>query len=270
MTERPEYEAYALLYARSVRPVTDFFLGADPHDGEAAINYYVWVLRRGARVILVDTGFNAERARTRRRDFIRCPIAALSTLGIAPEDVDTVVITHLHYDHAGNMDLLPRARFLLQDEEMRFSTGRYMRHGRMRAPFELSDVQLMVALTYGERVDFVDGDSDLAPGIRLHHVPGHSPGLQALTVETRAGRLCLASDAAHFYDNITRGDPFPIVADVGRTLDGHARVAGLAGHPARLIPGHDPAVAERYEPIPGDDLTFDLTRPRAGVASPED
>ncbi|MEQ6248180.1 N-acyl homoserine lactonase family protein [Sulfitobacter sp. HNIBRBA3233] len=256
------YEVYAVQYARSVRPVTDYYLGADPHDGSEPIFYYVWVLRRGSDVILIDTGFDAERARARKRDFLRCPIEALRALDIAPEDVGTVIITHLHYDHAGNMDKLPKARFVLQDEEMRFATGRYMRHGMIRAPFELSDVQLMVALNYAGRVDFVDGDSDLTEGVRLHHIPGHSLGLQAVTVQSEAGRLCLASDAAHFYANISRGAPFPIVADVARTLDGHEKVMQLARDRSRLIPGHDPAVAELFESIPGDDMIFDLTKPK--------
>ncbi|WP_136637654.1 N-acyl homoserine lactonase family protein [Pseudooceanicola onchidii] len=265
-TSPDTWEAYAVQYARSIRPVSDFYMGADPHDGSEPIFYYVWVLRRGEEVILVDTGFNAARAAARKRELIRCPIEALAALGIAPGDVDTVVITHLHYDHAGNMDKLPNARFVLQDEEMRFAIGRHMRHDLMRVPFELSDVQLMVALNYGGRVDFVDGDAELTDGVRLHHVPGHSLGLQAVTVRTRAGWLCLASDAAHFYGNIDRGRPFPIVADVARTLDGHDRVTRLAGDRSRLIPGHDPAVAERYDPLPADPMIFDLTRPKAPAA----
>ncbi|MDF1750013.1 MAG: N-acyl homoserine lactonase family protein, partial [Alphaproteobacteria bacterium] len=163
--------------------------------------------------------------------------------------------------HAGNMDLLPNARFVLQESEIHFATGRNMRHRLMRAPFELSDVQLMVALNYGGRVDFSYGDTDLAPGVRLYHVPGHTHGLQALTVETKKGRLCLASDAAHFYDNIRLGQPFPIVSDVGKMLDSQERVLQLAGSMDQLIPGHDPAVAKRFESVPGDALTFDLTRP---------
>lgn len=256
----PVYEAYAIQYARSLRPITDYYMGADPHHGMEPIFYYVWVLRRGSDVILVDTGFNATRAAERRRELLRCPIEALGALGIAPSDVGTVIITHLHYDHAGNMDRLPAARFVLQEEEMGFATGRHMRHGMMRAPFELSDVQLMVALNYGGRVDFVNGDDELTEGVWLHHVPGHSLGLQAVTVETAAGRLCLASDAAHFYGNISRGEPFPIVADVAGALDGHDRVTQLAGDLTRLIPGHDPAVATLYQAIAADDMIFDLTK----------
>ena len=104
--------------------------------------------------------------------------------------------------------------------------------------------------------------TEIAPGVCVHHLPGHSLGLQAVTVETRAGRLCLASDVAHFYDNIARGQPFPITAHVTGQLDGQEAVKRLAGRPELLIPGHDPKVNELFRPIPGDALIFDLTRPR--------
>ncbi len=250
------WDIHAIQYARSLRPSSEYFLGADPHDGPAPIAYYVWLLRSGDRAILVDTGFNAERAATRGRDWLRCPTEGLAAIGLRPEDIETVVVTHLHYDHAGNLDLFPKAGFVLQDEEMRFATGRSMRHALMRAPFELDDVLQMVTHTYAGRVRFVSGRHDLAPGIVLHAVPGHSPGLQALTVETARGRICLASDAAHFFDNIRLGSPFRIVADVGAALDGHETVFDLAGSADRLIPGHDPLVAQIYPAHPDDPLTF--------------
>jgi glyoxylase-like metal-dependent hydrolase (beta-lactamase superfamily II) len=155
MTPHSKFEVYAIQYATSMRPSSDYFLGADPHNGPAPINYYVWLIRSGTRCILVDTGFDAQRASERGRDFQRCPSEGLRNLGVEPEDIDTVIITHLHYDHAGNLNLFPNAQFVLQDEEMRFATGRYMRHGLVQAPFELSDVLEMVTHAYAGRVRFV-------------------------------------------------------------------------------------------------------------------
>lgn len=261
MTTPPFFEVYAIQYAASRRPSREFFLGADPHDGPAPINYFVWLIRNGDRYILVDTGFSATRAAARGRDFIRCPTEGLGQLGVAAEDVDTVIITHLHYDHAGNLDLFPNATFILQDEEMRYATGRYMRHGLMRVPFELSDVLLMVSHNYAGRVRFVNGSVDLEPGIGLHHLPGHSLGLQAVTVNTGRGRLCLASDTVHFFDNARLGSPFPITAHVGQALDGHEAAIALAGGYDRLIPGHDPRVTEIYPAHPADPLIFCLHMP---------
>lgn len=268
MTIIPEFEVHAIQYARSIRPSSDYFLGADPHDGPAPIYYYVWLIRNEERCILVDTGFSEVRARERGRDFQRCPSDGLRTLGVRAEDVDTAVITHLHYDHAGNLDLFPNARFILQEEEMRFATGRYMRHDLIRAPFELSDVLEMVTQNYRGRVDFVDGAHALTEGVGLHHVPGHSLGLQAVTVNTKRGQLCLASDTAHFFDNVALGSPFPITTHVGQALDGHDRVLELAGGYDRLIPGHDPLVAQLYPTHPDDDLVFVLHEPPCRSPAP--
>jgi len=258
MSDVPVFEVYAIQYATSTRPTADYFVGSDPHDGQSPINYYVWLIRSDDRIILIDTGFNAERAKQRGRNFLRCPTEGLRSLGIAPEDIDTVIVTHLHYDHAGNLDLFPNARFVLQDEEMRFATGRYMRHELMRAPFELSDVLRMVTSNFEGRVDFVNGDAELCPGVGLHHVPGHSLGLQSVTVNSKRDRLCLASDAAHFFDNIRLGNPFKVTTHVGDTLEGHDRVLKLAGSTDRLIPGHDPQVSEIYPEHPDDSLILVL------------
>lgn len=254
----PHFEVYAIAYARCTRSSRDYFLGADPHDGPAPITYYVWLIRNADRVILLDTGFNAAAARKRGREFLRCPTEGLRRLGVAPEDIETVVISHLHYDHAGNLDLFPNAEFILQDAEMRHATGRHMRHGYLRAPFELSDVLAMVTHNFAGRVRFVDGDKALEPGIGLYHLPGHSLGLQAMTVETARGRLCLAADALHFFDNLRLGSPFAVSMHLGKALDAQERALELAGDWDRLIPGHDPVIGTLYPAHPDDPLTVCL------------
>lgn len=169
------YDVFAIQYATSIRSSAEYFLEADAHDGPAPINYYIWAIRNEERVIVVDTGFDAARAVSRKRDFIRCPIEGLRSLGIEARDVETVIISHLHYDHAGNLDKFPHARFVLQDEEMCFATGRSMRFRPMRAPFDLSDVLAMVSFNYQGRERFANGTETVAPGIVVYHVPGHTP-----------------------------------------------------------------------------------------------
>ncbi|NEI72561.1 MBL fold metallo-hydrolase [Rhizobium lusitanum] len=254
-----QYEVFAILYAKSIRHSKGFFLDEDPHNGPAQINYYIWVIRNDSRIIVVDTGFDAARAVTRSRDFIRSPMEGLASLGIDAADVGTVILTHLHYDHAGNIDEFPRAEFVLQDEEMRFATGRSMRFKPLRAPFELTDILSMVTRSHEGRIRFVTGTEEIAPGVTVHHVPGHTKGLQAVTVETSRGRLCLASDAAHFYANIALQSPFPIVADVSAVLEGHERISRLAGSLDRLIPGHDPLVMEHFPQWANDPLIRELS-----------
>jgi glyoxylase-like metal-dependent hydrolase (beta-lactamase superfamily II) len=255
------YDVYAIQYAQSLRHSSEFFLGEDPHNGPHPIFYYIRLIRNAERTIVVDTGFNAERAERRQRHLLRCPTEGLAALGVDAGAVETVILTHLHYDHAGNIDKFPRAEFILQDEEMRYATGRAMRHKLVRAPFELGDVLEVVTQNFSGRVRFVSGSEEIAPGVMVHHVPGHSRGLQAVTVETARGRLCLASDAAHFYDNILLANPFRIITDVPATLDGHERVQRLAGSGDRLIPGHDPQVMALFPLHPADALSCELSQP---------
>lgn len=259
MSTTPHYEIHAIKYAESERQARENFLLPDPHDGPMPLDYFVWLIRGGGRTVLVDTGFTEARARARRRNWLRCPSEGLASLGVSPEDVQTVIITHLHYDHAGNLDLFPQAEFVIQDEEVHYATGRYMRYRAPRTPFEVDDVTALIRHNYAGRVRFVDGDEELAPGLTVHFVGGHSRGLQAVTVETRRGLVVLASDAAHFYANLTRGNPFPTIADVPENLESHERLFRLAGSLDRLIPGHDPRVMALWPQHPRDALVVNLT-----------
>jgi glyoxylase-like metal-dependent hydrolase (beta-lactamase superfamily II) len=209
--------------------------------------------------VLVDTGFNEARAQARKRKLMRNPVDGLKAVGVDPAKLETVIITHLHYDHAGNLDLFPNAEFIVQDEEVRFATGRYMRYKAARLPFEVDDVSQLIHANYKGRVRFFDGDAELFPGIGLHLVGGHSKGLQAVSVNTRRGLVVLAADAAHYYSNITKGNPFPIVADVPQNLESHERLYRLAGSLDRLIPGHDPKVSELFPAHPKDKAIFDVS-----------
>jgi glyoxylase-like metal-dependent hydrolase (beta-lactamase superfamily II) len=82
--------------------------------------------------------------------------------------------------------------------------------------------------------------------VTVHRVGGHSDGLQVVRVETARGPVVLASDAAHYYGNLHRRSPFPIVYNIGDMAQGWETVERLAGHPDRVIPGHDPIVSEIY------------------------
>jgi glyoxylase-like metal-dependent hydrolase (beta-lactamase superfamily II) len=173
--------------------------------------------------------------------------------------IQDVVITHLHYDHVGNFDLFPQATFHLQDLEMQYATGRCMGVEAMRHAYEPEDVVGMVRRVYAGRVRFHDGDGELAPGVTVHHVGGHTMGLQIVRVATRRGWVVLASDASHFYANMEQGRPFPIVYNVGDMVDGWRRAQALADSPGHVIPGHDPLVLERY-PAPKADLRGTVAR----------
>lgn len=249
------WEVYALRYAHREAQIRDHFISPpDPHDAPMAMDYFVWLLRDGAREILVDTGFSAGTAVRRNRTLTRDVGAALQAMGSIPDAIADVVITHLHYDHAGNLDLFPNARFHLQEREMAFATGRHMCSSTIRHAFEPDDVVSMVRAVYAERVVYHDGDAEIAPGVTLHLVGGHTAGLQMVRVETAAGPLVLASDAAHYYANMRLGRPYPIVFHLGEMLDGWRKATALADNDEnRVIPGHDPLVLEQFAALDGSE-----------------
>jgi glyoxylase-like metal-dependent hydrolase (beta-lactamase superfamily II) len=254
------YEVFALRYAGVQRRRIDNFIGMDVHDGPMAMDFYVWLLRSATRTILVDTGFTAETARARKRvlDRYRCPIDALRTLDVDPDTVTDVVLTHLHFDHAGNLAKLPAARFHLQDAEMSYATGRCMCFAPMRHAYSVEDVAELLRKVYAERVVFHDGDDVLAPGVELMLIGGHTRGLQSVRVRTARGWVVLASDASHYYENHEDGRPFPIVQDMEQMLAGQQRLLAKADSPRHVVPGHDPEVLRRYPAMNADPDTVCL------------
>jgi glyoxylase-like metal-dependent hydrolase (beta-lactamase superfamily II) len=248
------WDVLALRYAHHERTAQANFIMPVPDPHEAMpMDYFVWLLRGpGGREILVDTGFSAATAEARGRRLLRPVAECLRTLGCEPDQLRDVVITHLHYDHAGNLDLFPNASFHIQDREVAFATGRHMTQHCLRHPFEVEDVVRLVRAVYAERVRFHDGDAELAPGVTLHRVGGHSDGLQMVRVETARGPVVLAGDASHYYANLRCGNPFPIVFDLGAMAQGWARARRLAGGDDSLvIPGHDPEVRRIFPPLDG-------------------
>ncbi|WP_147125298.1 N-acyl homoserine lactonase family protein [Shimia ponticola] len=244
------WEVYAVKYAeRNSRTRADSFIFDDNHDAPHAMDYFIWVLRQGPRTILVDTGYDAKEAAARNRPITIDPREALRPLGIKPEDVTEVIVTHLHYDHAGGLHLFPNATLHLQTAEMIFATGPCMCHETLRNPFTADHVCEAIKRLYTGKVVFHDGESEIAEGVSVHRIGGHSRGLQAVRVLTQAGWLCLASDAAHYYENALANKPFPIVVDVEDMLSGFAKLHALASRPGLIIPGHDPLVRDLFDAV---------------------
>jgi glyoxylase-like metal-dependent hydrolase (beta-lactamase superfamily II) len=246
MTAPETYEVHAIRYATVARRSAENFIGGDPHEAGARMDYFVWLARSASRTLVIDTGFNAAAAQKRKREFLRSPAEGLRLLGVDAAAAEHVILTHLHYDHVGNFDLFPRARFHLQDSELSYATGRYMATEFFSYAYEVDEVVAMVRNVYAGRVEFHDGDAAIAPGISVHHIGGHTKGLQAVRVWTRVGWLVLASDASHYYANMGEGRPFPVVANVMEMVDGWRKLHTLVDDPRHIVPGHDPLVMQRY------------------------
>jgi len=263
-TMLPDYEVLAIRFgSSSARPGSQNFIMPDGHDGPMQMDFYIWAIRHGDRTIVVDTGFSPGASSRRNRQFVHPPAEALGMAGVDPAAVSDVVITHLHWDHAGNIDLFPKATFHIQDAEMAQATGRCICHKWFRRQSEVDDVVALVRNLYAGRVAFHDGEGEIAPGVTVHLIGGHTGGLQVVRVHTARGWVVLASDAVHYWANIEERNPFP-AADVIGALEGFAIVEKLADGPTHIIPGHDPAVLTRFPPLRGniDVVRVDLA-PRA-------
>ena len=242
-----DWQVHAVKYAdRNARTRADSFLFADNHDAPHAMDYFMWVLRQGGRTILVDTGYDDAEAAARDRPIRMDPRAALAPLGLAPEDVTEVIVTHLHYDHAGGLELFPKAHLHLQAAEMAYATGPCMCHDTLRMPFTAGHVCETVKRLYAGKLTFHDGAAEIADGLSVHRIGGHSRGLQCVRVRTGAGWMVLASDAAHYYENLYLRKPFPIVVDLQDMLDGFETLERLASRRELIVPGHDPLVRKVF------------------------
>lgn len=240
------YEVYAIRYATRTGKRSSYFLGGDPHDGESAMDYFIWLVRNGQRTIVVDTGFGPEVAAKRGRTFLRHPSEGLALLGVDAKTVKDVIITHMHYDHVGTFDAFEQARYHLQDDEMAYATGRHMRHRQFNHGYEVDEVIGMVRMVYKDRVQFHRGEATLAPGISVHRTGGHTHGLQCVRVFTRRGWIVLASDCSHFYEHICKRRVFTTMFHVGDALEGYDTLERLADSADHIVPGHDPDVMRRY------------------------
>jgi len=249
----PDYEVFAIRYATREALRTDHFLGGDPHVASMPMDYFVWVIKGEGRQLVVDCGFTAEVAAARGRQHLRCPVDALSLVGLDADAIDDVVISHLHYDHVGNFHRFPKARFHIQEPEMLYACGRHMRHGLLAHAYEPEDIAGVVRLNFQGRVQFHNGEVAFAPGISFHPSNGHSPAIQFVRVHTARGWVVLASDTTHFYENLETGRPFPGLVCVPGVFDGYEAVKAAADSPEHIIPGHDPLVMARY-PAPSEEL----------------
>ena len=243
------WEVHAIKYAdRNARTRPDSLIFDDNHDAPHAMDYFMWLLRDGTRNILVDTGYDDAEATARVRPIRLDPVAALAPLGVTPDDITEVIVTHLHYDHAGGLHLFPNATLHLQEAEMAFVTGPCMCHDTLRMPYTADHICEAIKRLYAGKVRFYAGDAQIAEGVTVHCIGGHSRGLQAVRVMTGSGWMVLASNAAHFYENLFDRKPFPIVVDLQNMLDGFERLIELASAPNLIIPGHDPLV-RTYFPV---------------------
>jgi glyoxylase-like metal-dependent hydrolase (beta-lactamase superfamily II) len=222
-------------------------------DAEATIDYFLWVVRGGSQTLVIDTGFDPLVGGRRGRTCLCPPREALARAGVEPESVRRLLLTHLHYDHTGNVDAFPAAELLVPERELEFWTGPVARHVQFASHAEASEIALIDRAAREGRVTTIAGRTSVAPGLTAIPVGGHSPGQQVLLVETASGSVVLTSDAVHFYEELELDRPFGVIANLEEMYQGYELVRELAAEPgAVLLVGHDPEVAERFPSLGGE------------------
>lgn len=242
------WQLHAIRYASREGVRGHHFHGHDDRSNEPhPTAYYLWLAVSDDQTVVIDTGMRD--LRTTKVDGltpVAAPVDTLRELGVPPESVDTVVLTHLHYDHAGGVREFPKARYVLQQSELDYWTGPIAR--RMTRERWLVDQDDIDHLQASGRLDLVNGDADVAPGLTVHHVGGHTAGMQIARIATTRGHVVVASDASHFYENIEQDRAAPILHSMPEVHQAFDRVTELADSPNHIIPGHDPAVLQRFPP----------------------
>jgi N-acyl homoserine lactone hydrolase len=212
-----------------------------------------YLIQTGGTNILVDTGMNRRHIADPFATIRGRPIAdkltpimnpeddvlsRLAQIGLFAKDIDILVSTHFHFDHAGNHADFAGSRIIAQRacHEHAMTVGQALK--------ELYDRPLL-------RYELVDGDVDIAPGVRLLETSGHVPGHQSVLVRLpRTGVVILAIDAIYSQNNLDR-DNFEVSADPTRARASAHRLVDLARQEhGLLIFGHDPAQWETLRKSP--------------------
>jgi glyoxylase-like metal-dependent hydrolase (beta-lactamase superfamily II) len=250
--EADKYDVYAVRFATLANfPVWSLVAGAD-RSRRLDIAMMIWVLKGAdGRIAIVDSGFHRDRYFTQFtvRDFVK-PSDAIAPLGLRPEQVTDIFLTHMHWDHAGGIDLFPAARVWVQKDEYDYYTGEAWQSARTHGGIDADDVLEIVKRNTQGKVSFVRGDDETSlSGIQFGIGGRHTWQSQFIAVQTRTKIAVLASDNMYLYENLETHAPIAQTLDAASNLRTQERMRSLAGEPRLLVPGHDPAVFDRFPHI---------------------
>jgi len=251
---KPQYEVYAIRYATLKDfQVSGLVAGAD-RSRKMDIAMMVWLVKGNGHTILVDAGFYRDQFMKQWKpvDYEK-PSEAIARMGLKPEDITDLIITHLHWDHADGVDLFPKARTWIQKDELEYYAGSAWQSRQTHGGIDADDVLALVKLNTQGRVGLVNGDAqEILPGISCYIGGKHTYASQFVTVNTAAGTVVLASDNMYLYENLEKHAAIAQTLDAESNLRAQDRMKQLASDPRLIVPGHDPAVMTKFpNPQPG-------------------
>jgi glyoxylase-like metal-dependent hydrolase (beta-lactamase superfamily II) len=249
----PAYDVYAVRFGVLPQYAISNLVASADKDKKLDVPVMVWVLKGAdGRVVLVDSGFHAEKFVTRWKvqDFVT-PAAAVARLGVQPDQVSDIILTHMHWDHADGADLFPKATVWMQRDEYAYYTGDAWQDPKRRGGGADADVMSkLVARNMAGLLRFVDGDAQtILPGITCYTGGRHTYASQYVAVNTGKGPVVLASDNVYLYLNLTAHAPIAQTLDAASNLRAQDRMRDLAKPTGVIVPGHDPEVFVRFPSV---------------------
>jgi len=222
-------------------------------DGPIGMDYFFWLVHGEGGTLVVDTGFSPEGGRARKRTLLADVPTLLRHFGVEPAGSPPVVLTHAHYDHAGNLGLFPSSAVFMARQEYEFWTGPHAK--RTMFHHSVDDVGLEQVRTVKDegRLHLLDGATEVLPGVEVVPLGGHTPGQCVVKVPTSDGVVLLASDAVHYYEEYERDMLFMSVSNLVEMYEGFDRIRRMVrqGEVDHLVAGHDPATLARFKPVDG-------------------
>ena len=246
------YDALAIRFGiLSAFPVASLVAGAE-RERRLDIPVMVWLLKGAdGRTVLIDAGFYRQKFldQWKPRDY-RTPAAAVAAAGVAPEAITDIIISHAHWDHVDGVDLFPKATVWIQRDEYRYYTGEAWHARNTHGGVDAEDMAALLKVNTEGRLRFVDGDDrEILPGIRAYTGGRHTWASQYVSAATPAGTAVFTSDNVYLYENLEKRAAIAQTLDAASNLKAQERVRTLASSPRLIVPGHDPAVFDRFERV---------------------
>ena len=258
------YDAFAVRFG--ILPafsVSGLVAGAD-RARRLDIPVMVWLLKgSNGRIVLVDSGFYRQKFidQWKPREY-RTPAAAVAAAGVSPDAVTDIVISHAHWDHVDGADLFPKATIWIQREEYRYYTGEAWHARNTHGGVDADDMRALLKINMEGRLRFVEGDDqEIIPGIRCYTGGKHTWASQYVSARLGASAApagqaapahrtaVFASDNIYLYENLDKRAAIAQTLDAASNLKAQDRIRNLASDARLIVPGHDPAVFEKFERV---------------------